>query len=213
MNEITKVEGEVIAPGYKTNKPKMEVLQRDIIQRKANPPEMQYALMKAWYKDNTDVNAFVTSGEVSELIASVCFYRRPSDPTRWVTAPKFISGAELQGAVDAYFEIMFEAAEKGSELIPDTEHLYLFLGVTKNTIYKWKRENPEWADIFEDALNRVLVIKKQLAMHNKIPQLVYMSDIQNNHGYKQKDAKEEKVDERVIPNEAELIEKAKYLPG
>ena len=213
MADIEKVAGDVVAPNYRTKKPKMEVLCSDLQQRKLNPPEMQYALMKEWYKTNTDVNAFITSGEVSELIASVCFYRRPSDPNRWVTAPKFVSSAELQGAIDAYFEIMFQAAQNGSELIPDTEHLYLFLGVTKGTIARWKKENPDWCDIFEDALNRVLVIKKQLAMHNKIPQLVYMSDIQNNHGYRQKDAKEEPQNEVVIPNEAELIEKAKYLPG
>ena len=213
MEVREKVEGEVIAPTYKTSKPKMEVLRSDIQQRKLNPPEMQYALMKEWYKTNTDINAFVTSGEVSELIASVCFYRRPSDPSRWVTAPKFVSAAELQGAVDAYFEIMYEAACQGSELIPDTEHLYLFLGVTKSTVYRWKKELPDFDAVFEDALNRVLTVKKQLAMHNKIPQLVYMSDIQNNHGYRQKDAKEEPLNEVVIPNEAELIEKAKFLPG
>ena len=213
MSEIERVDGDIVAPNYRTSKTKMEILARDLQARKLAPPEQQYSMMKEWYKTNTDINAFITNGEVSQLIASVCFYRRPSDPNRWVTAPKFVSAAELQGAVDAYFEIMFQAATSGSDLIPDTEHLYLFLGVTKGTIARWKKENPEFCDIFEDALNRVLVVKKQLAMHNKIPQLVYMSDIQNNHGYRQKDAKEEPLNEVVIPNEAELIEKAKYLPG
>ena len=213
VKALEVVDGEVVAPNYRTTKPKMAILQSELTDRRNMPPEQQYAAMKQKYKLNTNVDAFMTSGTVSDLIASVCFYRRPDDPTRWLTAPKFISAAELQGAVDAYFEIMYEAAKNGSELVPDGEHLYLFLGITKVTAWNWKK-NPQFAEVMEGAMNRILVIKKQLAMHNKIPQLVYMNDIQNNHGYRQKDRAEETAEEeREIPNIDELVEKVKYLPG
>lgn len=211
---VEKVDGDIVAPNFRTYKPKREILPSELSDRRKQPPEMQYALTKQRYKDNTNQDAFITSGEVSELIASVCFYRRPDNPGQWLTAPRFVSPYELQGAVDAYFEIMYDASVHGSELIPDSEHLYLFLGVSKSTVRKWKKEQPEYGDIIDNAMTRILTIKKQLAMHNKIPQLVYMNDIQNNHGYKQKDQPEEQADDgRVIPNVQELIEAAKHLPG
>ena len=204
------VQGDVFEPP-KTGKPRTEISYTDFLQRKNSPPEMQYAMMKQYYIDNTDVNAFLTDGEISDMIASVCFYRRPGGRQR--SAPKFVSASELCGAVDAYFELMYLAAKQGSELIPDVEHLRLFLGISKSTMSRWKRENPEFDDVLSEAYDRVLAVKKQLAMHNKIPQLVYMNDIQNNHGYRQKDRTEEKTEEKPLVNVEQLIEAAKYLPG
>ncbi len=205
------VQGDVFEPPQ-TGKPRTEISYTDFMQRKNSPPEMQYAMMKQHYIDNTDVNAFLTDGEISDMIASVCFYRRPGGQ-RFTNAPKFVSAYELQGAVDAYFELMYLAAKNGSELIPDVEHLRLFLGISKSTMSRWKRENPEFDDVLSEAYDRVLAVKKQLAMHNKIPQLVYMNDIQNNHGYRQKDRVEEKAEEKPIVDVQQLIEAAKYLPG
>lgn len=205
-----QVQGEIIGTTA-TGKPMVTISYDDLLERKKAPPEMQYALMKQHYLDNTDRNAFVTSGEISDMIASVCYYRRSGG--RYQSAPKFVSAAELQGAVDAYFQVMYEAAQGGSELIPDVEHLRLFLGVNKSTMARWKRENPDFDDVLAEAYDRVLAVKKQLAMHNKIPQLVYMNDIQNNHGYRQKDKPEERTEDKPIVNVDQLIEAAKYLPG
>ena len=214
MTELERVDGEVIAPNFDTTKPKMEIMHESLVERKNNPPEMQYILMKQYYKDNTDVEKFLSSGEVSDLIAAVSFYRRPSDPNQWMLAKKFVSRYELQGAVDAYFELMYQAAVQGTELIPDVEHLLCFLGITKDYVRRWKTTNPQYSEVMTEAYDRILAIKKQLAMHNKIPSLVYLSDIQNNHGYVSKDkAREEVVTDHEIPNIAELIEGAKLLPG
>ena len=97
----------------------------------------------------------------------------------------FTSGPELQGAIDAFFEMVFTAQAKGVEILPDVELLASFLGVTRNALMSWMRgeANPEFVPVLDLAFNDIALGKKQYALQTKVAPLVYLSDMQNNHGY------------------------------
>lgn len=207
VEETEKVVGEILPPS--TKKPAIIVEQEEIRERVKRSPEEQYAYMLDRYTHNTDAEAFLSSGEVSSIVKANTFIRTS---TKNVPVRKFLTAAELQGACDAYFILMHKQAEQGGEAIPDLEQLALFLGTSRSTFLGW-RKDAALESVIDDALNRIAAIKKQLAMKNKIPSLVYLSDIQNNHGYH--DKKNVEIDiassRRVTDREA-LIESAKMLP-
>lgn len=121
-------------------------------------------------------------GELEEAISTVLCVQS----SRGIIAlPKFVSGAELQGAIDAYWVFLRDAVQSGRQIIPDVEGLASFIGVSRSTISEWRKGNPnkEFSPIVERAMNDIAMVKKQLAMKNKIPALIYLNDMQNNHGY------------------------------
>ena len=211
--ELAKNEdGEVVYVPRLSKHKQVPITEADLDGRKRNPPDVQYELMKSHYLEHTDIKAFASSGEISETIASILVYK-PYNADIYIAAPRFVSAAELAGAIDAYFEVMYAAAMNGSEVIPDVEHLALYLGTSRKSMLKLREKSPEIADVIDTALNRIATIKKQLAMHNKIPSLVYLSDIQNNHGYVNSNKVDVAVDvRRETPTREALIEQAKYLP-
>ena len=205
--EVEKAEGEVLPPS--TKKPQIIIEQEEVRERLKRTPEAQYEYMLTRYLENTDANAFLSMGEVNDIVRANTFIRTS---TYKVPIRKFLTPAELQGACDAYFILMHRNAEQGGDAIPDVEQLALFLGTSRNTFLGWRKdENLE--QVIDDAMNRIAVIKKQLAMKNKIPALIYLSDIQNNHGYH--DRKSVEIDiapTRRVTDRQALIESAKMLP-
>lgn len=87
--------------------------------------------------------------------------------------------------MDAYWVFLRDAVQNGRQIIPDVEGLASFIGVSRSTITAWKNgeTNKEFAPVIDRALNDIAMVKKQLAMKNKIPALIYLNDMQNNHGY------------------------------
>lgn len=128
----------------------------------------------------------------------------------------FTSGPELQGAIDAFFEMVFTAQAKGVEILPDVELLASFLGVTRNALMSWMRgeANPEFVPVLDLAFNDIALGKKQYALQTKVAPLVYLSDMQNNHGYI---AQQNKNDVQITfknesLSEKQLIDNANLLP-
>lgn len=76
-----------------------------------------------------------------------------------------------------------EEIEGSVKLIPDVEGACLYLGICRQTFYNYKGRSPEW----EEAINLVTTIlaatKKQLAFSFKMPPLLAVFDLCNNHGY------------------------------
>ncbi len=131
---------------------------------------------------------------------------------------KYSSGAELAGVIDAYFHGVFQEQEKGSEVIPDIEPMADFLGVTRDTIMRWVRgeDNMEFVAPLRIAMNEIASLKKQRAMTDKVNGLVYLSDMQNNHGYisNQKSA-DVNINVRMrheLPSVEQLTEQMRLLP-
>lgn len=83
-----------------------------------------------------------------------------------------------------YFEYIKDANSVNDEkLIPDIEGWYSFLGVTKQTVLNYERRSPVWEEAIEYIKQNILAAKKQLAFRFKIPPVVYLNDVSNNHGY------------------------------
>lgn len=98
---------------------------------------------------------------------------------------EFSCGAELAGAIDAYWQGLFIDQEKGSEVMPDVEAMADYLGITRATMLRWARgeDNLEFVPPLQLALSEIATAKKQRAFTDKINGLVYLNDMQNNHGY------------------------------
>lgn len=83
-----------------------------------------------------------------------------------------------------YFEYIRDAnAVNEEKLIPDIEGWYSFLGVTKQTVLNYERRSSEWGEAIEYIKQNILAAKKQLAFRFKIPPVVYLNDVSNNHNY------------------------------
>lgn len=130
--------------------------------------------------------------------------------------PKFASGAELQGAIDAYWDFIYRVNTDGRKIYPDVEGLASFLRVARSTMMNWKRGevNREFAPIVETALNDIAAVKKQLALGGNLPPLVYLNDMQNNHGYLSNTSRQDiEVTVRREPDDPQkLIDAARFLP-
>lgn len=73
--------------------------------------------------------------------------------------------------------------EEKQKLIPDIESWACYIGVTRQTIWQYEKRSSEWADVIGYYKNAIGSIKKNLALHNKIPSLVFLFDAANNHQY------------------------------
>lgn len=106
---------------------------------------------------------------------------RPSD------YPNNEQGLELfNNKTIAYFQYISELNKSGTlerALIPDIENWAMFLGVTRQTIFNYERRGIEWQGCIQYYKNAIASVKKQLALKNKIPPMVYIFDATNNHGY------------------------------
>ena len=59
----------------------------------------------------------------------------------------------------------------------------IFLGITKQTVLNYAKRSQDWADTIEYIKESILAAKKQLAFRFKIPPVVYLNDVSNNHDY------------------------------
>lgn len=135
-----------------------------------------------------------------------------------VKEAEFSCGAELDGAIDEYWCLMFDLAEHGHGNVPDVESLADFLGVSRGTLLRWKNgeDNLEFVDPLNVAFNEIAEVKKQLAATGRVNGLVYLNDLQNNHGYlNNQKTNDLNVNVRLKhepPSREQLIEMTKLLP-
>ena len=69
------------------------------------------------------------------------------------------------------------------KLIPDIEAWATYLGITRTTIFNYEKRGGEWAQTIQTFKNAMASIKKQLLFNYKIPPMVGVFDLTNNHGY------------------------------
>lgn len=82
-----------------------------------------------------------------------------------------------------YVKAVNENEELEQKLIPDIENWAVYLGITRQTIFTYEHRTPEWHDVIANFKNAISACKKQLAMTYKIPPMVAVFDLVNNHGY------------------------------
>lgn len=101
--------------------------------------------------------------------------------------PVYETVSELQTEIKNYWDYLANANREDIRLIPDVEGLASFLGVSRETLNKWETVNYRgFADTIKMTKNTIAAFKKQLALHGKIPPIVFATDFNNNHGYVQK---------------------------
>lgn len=153
------------------------------------------------------------STELTEITGAILLFR--SNRTS-LGFNRFTCGAELAGALQAYQEIMHDFAEHGHRITSDVESLAAFLGIDRSTLMAWMRGdgNPEFVQPLALVMNEIGMVNKELGKQGKIPNLIYLSDMQNNHGYLANSNKTEvHVNvKREGLTDKQLIEEAKLLP-
>lgn len=87
-------------------------------------------------------------------------------------------------ATKRYFEYIRDANSVNEEkLYPDIEGWAVFIGITRQTILTYAKRNDAWKEAIEYIKDAILAAKKQLAFRFKIPPVVYLNDVSNNHNY------------------------------
>lgn len=86
-----------------------------------------------------------------------------------------------------YFQYIIDVnarPEVEKRLIPDIESLSVYLGITRMTLLTYeKTRGGEWSDLIGQIKNMIASAKKQLIMTGKIPAIIGIFDLTNNHNY------------------------------
>lgn len=69
------------------------------------------------------------------------------------------------------------------KIVPDIENWAVYMGLTRQGIFKMEKRSDEWDMIIKNAKNAIASCKKQLAMTYKTPPMIAVFDLVNNHGY------------------------------
>lgn len=100
---------------------------------------------------------------------------------------KFENVEELQSAIIGYWAYLEKAANDGIPVMADVEGMCAFIEVSRKTLTQWERDDYKgFRATIEQAKNDIAAVKKQLGQQGKIPPLVMAMDMNNNHGYTQK---------------------------
>lgn len=162
-DEVEKVEGRVEGLTYSEEEQRIRATARD-------------TALAAY-----DSTAYGTN-KMSVATGQVMRNRAQNRGTRERT---YSCGAELAGMIDAYWCVCFRDQEHGVDVLPDTEHMADFLGVTRDTLLRWSRgeDNLEFVEPVKIALSEIALVKKQKAFTDRVNGLVVLADLNNNHGY------------------------------
>nr|WP_297708868.1 terminase small subunit [uncultured Butyrivibrio sp.] len=83
----------------------------------------------------------------------------------------------------AYLQSVNSKLEEKQGIIPDVEGYALFLGVDRSTINRYHNRGGEWAETIDLFKNAIGYAKKQLMLKGKIPSVLAVFDLANNHEY------------------------------
>lgn len=135
------------------------------------------------YRDN-----HITAASCDDMISILSLVQESREmEKRNGRPPRFETVEQLEAAIAEFWQYIAEKNAKGVFLIPDVEGLCTFIRVSRETFNGWGRENYKgFSAIVEKAKNDIAYCKKQLALRGKIPAVVFAIDVNNNHGYKQK---------------------------
>lgn len=85
-----------------------------------------------------------------------------------------------------YFEevkVLNERDEISRDIVPDVEGLCIYLGISRMTLSNYVARGGEWAKTIQYFKDCILSVKKSLAYAYKVPPVLMIFDLCNNHGY------------------------------
>ena len=127
--------------------------------------------------DGDDLQAITT-------LTVTCLKEHKGVTAKYPNTPQGL--ADFVQRSQSFFEYCNEVnstLEPQQRLIPDVESWCCFMGVTRVTIHQYAKRNQQWSDAIAMIKEALLMGKKQLAMHNRIPSLIFLFDATNNHNY------------------------------
>lgn len=129
--------------------------------------------------------------------------------------PRYDTVEQLVEAIENWEHMVLRKIQDGEEVIPDFEALAVGLSVSPGTLKSWQKgdRGEAFKRIIDIEAGKIVAVKNQLAMKGAIPQLVWISMLNANHGYAQAQKTEiTVVDKREISDPQDLINRAKLLP-
>lgn len=73
--------------------------------------------------------------------------------------------------------------ETSQQIIPDVENWSCYLGISRMTLLTYEKRGGEWQETVQYYKNAIAAIKKNLALNYKVPPVLAIFDLCNNHNY------------------------------
>jgi hypothetical protein len=139
------------------------------------------------FQENEDYEQSDNKDMIALTNASLLNLRQYRDDIIQGRPRKYETVESFYEIVEAYFQYIQDANIDAIRLIPDIEGLCSYMGISRDTLNVWENtRDSRYSDAIKTVKNTIAFFKKQLALRNKIPQLVFATDFNNNHGYIQK---------------------------
>lgn len=125
--------------------------------------------------DDTSAMLNMTCTILKNLNGRPCHYPNTDDGLN-----NFIENS--QGYFD-YLEKANSCLEEKQQIIPDIEGYCLWLGIQRTTLGRYHKRSKEWEETIDLFKNAIASNKKQLMLKGRIPSVMGVFDLCNNHGY------------------------------
>ena len=122
---------------------------------------------------------------------------------------------QLVEKIEDWEHMVLRKIQDGEEVVPDAESLAVALDVSLSTLKAWQSgsRGDAFKNIIDVEMNKIAAVLNQLAMKGAIPALVWVTSMNNKHGYTQNNRQEITItDRREVSDAKDLIERAKLLP-
>lgn len=122
---------------------------------------------------------------------------------------------DLNGVIDAYWNYLDDARQKGQTILPDWEGFCSYAGRSREVFDKWLNEDYKgMGDTLMTIKNDIAAVKNQQALAGKTHPVIWAAQMNNNHGYVQRPEKQEiNITYNNIPDRESLIAESKALLG
>lgn len=122
----------------------------------------------------------VCASEEEALISVILDRFRPGK----TSYRKYEDLEEFKQVINDYFTYIQLNNKNGSKLIPDITGFCLFAGIHRTTLDDWITRRPgDFAETIRMLKNAIAAYKSQLAFQNKIPPVVFIASMNNDHNW------------------------------
>lgn len=135
------------------------------------------------YKEVAKELTIEDTAAVNDLICA-CMKNTGGRPFKYANTEEGLqSFTETAQAYFAYVQSANNKLEEKQQIIPDIEGLTLYLGIDRSTLSRYHSRGGEWEKTIDYIKNAIGFSKKQLILKGRIPSIVGVFDLVNNHEY------------------------------
>ena len=112
--------------------------------------------------------------------------RKTGRPAEYPNTPQGLDRF-IQNTLDYFQFVRTRNADPDLEsnqfIIPDVESWSCFVGISRMTLLTYEKRGGEWEEVIQFYKNAIAAIKKNMALNFKIPPVLAIFDMTNNHSY------------------------------